>query len=118
MRGPSLTPLTSSSQSNPTRRYLLESSIPELQELEAKGYFSREEIRAVVARRSDFEYALKRKAARASDYLRYIRYEWALEELRRHRRRERGIGGKPGLADHCLVRRVHFIYERLLRKFR
>ena len=71
-----------------------------------------------MARRSDFEYALKRRAARASDYLRYIRYEWALEELRRHRRRERGIGGKPGLADHCLVRRVHFIYERLLRKFR
>ena len=49
---------------------------------------------------------------------RYIEYEQALEELRDARRRQRGIGGPNTLADYCLPRRIHFIYDRLLRKFK
>lgn len=52
------------------RRYLLEEMVPELEALEERGYFSRDEIRAIVQRRQDFEYALKRMAARKEDYLR------------------------------------------------
>jgi U3 small nucleolar RNA-associated protein 6 len=53
-----------------TVRNLMEVMIPELQDLEARGYFSKEEIRQIVKRRSDFEYLLKRKAAQKGDYLR------------------------------------------------
>jgi hypothetical protein len=49
---------------------------------------------------------------------RYIEYETALEHLRQLRRKERGIEGKRSLADYCLVRRIHFIYQRALSKFR
>lgn len=49
---------------------------------------------------------------------RYIEYEGKLEELRSSRRKSRGISGKKALAEFCIIRRIHFIYERATRKFR
>ncbi len=49
---------------------------------------------------------------------RYAEYEMQLEELRRVRRKTRNITGKRSLADFCIARRVHFIFERATRKFR
>lgn len=45
-------------------------------------------------------------------------YEERLEELRASRRSSRSISGKAGLAEYCIVRRIHFVYERATRKFR
>lgn len=99
-------------------RRLLEEMVPELEDLEERGYFSKSEIKGIVKKRQNFEYALRRRAALKIDYARYIEYETNLEKLRQVRRKERNIKGKPSLADHCIVRRIHFIYERALRKFR
>lgn len=44
--------------------------VPELEDLEQRGYFSRSEIKQVVQKRQDFEYNLKRRAALKEDYLR------------------------------------------------
>ena len=151
----------------------MEEMVPELEDLQARGYCSRGEIRRIVQRRQDFEYALKRMAAVKEDYLRceegggtgrllqgaaattdtslvvlplgaevgagravshsspaitstslaiaarrYVDYECKLEELRQLRRRERSITGRKTLADYAIPRRVHFIYERALRKFK
>ncbi|KAL6779476.1 hypothetical protein ACKKBG_A12465 [Auxenochlorella protothecoides x Auxenochlorella symbiontica] len=101
-----------------TVRYLLEGMVPELDDLEKRGYFSRAELGRVVQKRQEHEYALKRSAARLADYRRAIAFETSLEELRVARRRARGLSGKKTLADHCLVRRVHFIYQRATRRFR
>ena len=92
--------------------------MPELEDLQARGYFDRGEVKRIVQRRQDFEYALKRMAAVKEDYLRYVEYECKLEALRELRRRERGIAGRKTLADYCIPRRVHFIFERALRKFK
>lgn len=99
-------------------RRLLEEMVPELEDLEKRGYFSKTEIKQIVQRRQDFEYALRRRAALKSDFLRYADYELALERLRQLRRKQRAIGGPSSLADHSIVRRIHFIYERACRKFR
>jgi U3 small nucleolar RNA-associated protein 6 len=101
-----------------TVRRLLEEMVPELVDLEERGYFSKSEIKGIVKKRQNFEYALRRRAALKVDYTRYIEYEVHLEKLRQVRRKERNIKGKPSLADHCIVRRIHFIYERALRKFK
>ena len=53
-----------------TVRYLMEEMIPELDDLERRGYFTRAELKQVVKRRQDFEYALKRRAAHKEDFLR------------------------------------------------
>ncbi len=97
---------------------MLEGMVPELEDLEARGYFSRTEIRVIVAKRQDFEYALRRRAPVKTDFLRYAEYESSLERLRQLRRKQRGIGGPSTLADHCIVRRVHLVYQRACRKFR
>lgn len=125
-----------------TVRYLMEAMVPELEALEAKGYFSKQELRSIAQQRTNFEYALKRKQALLQDFIkcvsglklhscallhlecitqttyRYAEYEMQLEELRRTRRKTRGIAGKRSLADYCIARRVHFVYERATRKFR
>ena len=50
---------------------------------------------------------------------RYIEYEEKLEALRLHRKEERGmIGGKHTLAEWAIPRRIHFIYDRALRRFK
>lgn len=99
-------------------RRVLEEMVPELEDLEKRGYFSKSEIKQIVQRRQDFEYNLRRRAALKTDFQRYINYETSLERLRQLRRKQRGIDGPDTLADHCIVRRTHFIYERTLRKFR
>mmetsp|Transcript_22822 Transcript_22822/g.58091 ORF Transcript_22822/g.58091 Transcript_22822/m.58091 type:complete len:681 (-) Transcript_22822:163-2205(-) len=101
-----------------TVRYLMEEMIPELEELEKKGYFSRSEIKQIVLKRQDFEYHLKRRAAMKKDFLRYIDYESKLEELRRHRKKALGIKGKKGPAEVGIIRRIHFIFDRATRKFK
>ena len=53
-----------------TVRYLMEDMIPELQDLEVRGYYSKAELKEVARRRMDFEYRLKRRAALKEDYLR------------------------------------------------
>ncbi|KAG1662062.1 hypothetical protein FOA52_005309 [Chlamydomonas sp. UWO 241] len=101
-----------------TVQYLLEESIPELEDYEKKGYFSRTELKAIIQKRQDFEYRLKRRAALKTDYYRYIEYELRLEELRRLRKQKLGIQGKKSIAETAIVKRVHFIYERASRKFK
>ena len=51
-------------------QYLMEEMLPELEDLEKKGYFSRAEIKQIVKKRQDFEYHLKRRAALKKDFLR------------------------------------------------
>lgn len=48
----------------------MEEMIPELEDMEKRGYFNKSEIRQIVKRRTDFEYSLKRRAAVKADYLR------------------------------------------------
>lgn len=101
-----------------TVRRVLEEMVPELEDLEQRGYFNKNEIKQIVQKRQDFEYNLRRRAALKADFLRYIEYENKLERLRQIRRKQRSIDGPSTLADHCIVRRTHFIFERALRKFR
>jgi U3 small nucleolar RNA-associated protein 6 len=53
-----------------TVRYLMEAMVPELEDFQRKKYFSKAEIKQIIAKRQDFEYLLKRKAALKQDFLR------------------------------------------------
>lgn len=48
----------------------MEQMLPELEELEERGYFTRIEIKQILRRRAYFEYLMKRKAALKADILR------------------------------------------------
>ena len=130
-------PLSPHSDMASTVRYLLEESVPELQALVDGGIFTRDETRAIVARRQAFEYALKRRTPVLDDFIRYVNYEASLNKLRRHRvassalasgengflpgsnsHEEHAAGVKKLLGGHTFLRRIHFIYQRALNKFR
>ena len=53
-----------------TVRYLMEQMVPELEDMQKKRYFSRQEVKEIVRKRQEFEYKLKRKAALKEDFLR------------------------------------------------
>ena len=48
----------------------MEEMVPELEDLEEKGYFTKPEIREIVRQRENYEYALKRKTPAKADFLR------------------------------------------------
>ncbi len=50
----------------------MEEMVAELGYLEDKGYSTMAEIRDIVRKRENFEYALKRRTPTKADYLRYI----------------------------------------------
>ncbi|GAB5585659.1 U3 snoRNP protein [Umbelopsis nana] len=102
-----------------TVQFYLEQMVPELEDLEKKNLFSKTEIKAIVKKRTNFEYALKRRITKKVDFLRYIEYEMNLEALRKKRKSR--IETKPtkqSISDYAGNRRIFFIFERALRKFK
>ncbi|KAI9682721.1 MAG: U3 snoRNP protein [Trizodia sp. TS-e1964] len=114
-------------------RYYLERSVPELQEYERKGIFSKAgflctspssmwlanavgiqtEIRSISKTRSDFEHKLFDRGSQPTDYVRYIEFELNLESLKRKRVARLGVR----VTNHLGKRRVFFILDRATRAF-
>ena len=69
-----------------TVAYHMERMLPELEDLENRELFSKEELKEIVRQRRDFEYLLKRHSALKQDFLRYVDYETHLESVRKARK--------------------------------
>jgi U3 small nucleolar RNA-associated protein 6 len=81
-----------------TVAYLMEEMIPELEDFERRGLFTRAEIKRVVAARREHEYRLKRRAALKEDFLRAIEVRARVGgEQGRWRRSARNEGRARGL---------------------
>ncbi|KAG5183286.1 U3 small nucleolar RNA-associated protein 6-domain-containing protein [Tribonema minus] len=80
-----------------TVQAVMDRMVPDLEDMQRKGVFTREEVRAIAARRRDHEYLARRRQARKVDFLRYIEYELNLEILRKIRRKK-----FPGDVSLCL----------------
>ncbi|KAL3923636.1 MAG: hypothetical protein SGILL_001547 [Bacillariaceae sp.] len=113
-----------------------------LRDLMDRNIFSETEIKAIVARRRESEYLLRRLAARKADFLRYIEQEMALERLRElrtlqrkrdHRKSQQDENEKDNarndeddedskrkqhIGDVHIVQHVHLLFVRAIRKFR
>jgi len=93
-------------------RFYLEQSATELNELERKNIFTREEIRSIAKKRSDFEHTINARGSHPSDYMRYIEFEKNIDALRRKRTKRLGIRYK----GHG-QRTIYLLYNRATRKF-
>jgi len=94
----------------------LEDMIVQLEELQRAGIFSKEEIRSIIRKRRDFEYAVRRKPSEKKDFMIYIEYERRLNELIKKRKRILGLKLKPN-TEFFGAKRIRSIYERSLRVF-
>ncbi|RKP11864.1 U3 small nucleolar RNA-associated protein 6-domain-containing protein, partial [Piptocephalis cylindrospora] len=103
-----------------TVQYALESMIPELEDLEEKHLFVKQEIQSIVKKRTKLEYALRRPSPKKTDFLKYIEYELNLEALRK-KRKARLIGrlgrGDTSVSDFAGMRRINFLFERTVRRY-
>jgi U3 small nucleolar RNA-associated protein 6 len=62
----------------------MEAMVPELEDCEKRGYFSRAEIRVIVKRRQQFEYSLRRRKPILTDFLRCEPFLARLHDDRLH----------------------------------
>lgn len=99
-----------------------------LLDLQEREIFSRKEIQAIVARRRQSEYALRRRQPRKADFLSYIQAEQQLEKLRKLRMKrmkrldktKRDQQGPVELnkeGDKHITRLIHLLWTRTLRKY-
>eukprot|EP01104_Vermistella_antarctica_P009119 TRINITY_DN2325_c0_g1_i1.p1 TRINITY_DN2325_c0_g1~~TRINITY_DN2325_c0_g1_i1.p1 ORF type:complete len:626 (+),score=166.27 TRINITY_DN2325_c0_g1_i1:322-2199(+) len=95
---------------------LMEDMVPEIEDLQKREIFSQPEVRSIVKRRRQYEYTIKRRRPELKDFIRYAKYEMQLDRLRRKRKKRLGVKKAP-LSDYAGMKRIHFIFERALRKF-
>jgi U3 small nucleolar RNA-associated protein 6 len=96
---------------------VLDGMVAPLRDLLERNIFSEQEIQAIVARRRESEYLLRRRAVRKADYLRYLEKELQLEKLR-ELRSSRKTKKSDAIGDKHIVQHIHFIFTRLLRKYK
>ena len=106
----------------------LDQMVGPLADLQERNVFTPEEIHAIVDRRRQSEYLLRRIQVRKEDFLRYIEAETQLEALRklRMKRLQRENKDKKKqeqeitkhLGDRHIMQLIHLLWKRTFRKFR
>ncbi|KAL0936873.1 U3 small nucleolar RNA-associated protein 6 [Colletotrichum truncatum] len=91
-------------------RFYLERSVPQLREWEEKEIFTKDEIRTIVQKRSDFEHRILAPRSNPDDFSAYAKWERSLETLRAKRCKRMKIGYVT--SQHASQARVLAIYER------
>ncbi|ERS98815.1 hypothetical protein HMPREF1624_04005 [Sporothrix schenckii ATCC 58251] len=66
-------------------RYYLERAVPQLREFEAKEIFSKDEIRTLVQKRTEYERLILSPGSSPADVLAYIAWDQSLDDLRAKR---------------------------------
>jgi len=94
----------------------IEEMLPELVDLEENQVFSRAEIQKMMKSRKSFEIEICSKNAGLPNFRNYIQHEMAVESLKRIRQGKLSIH-KLGVANFSIIRRVHYLYTRALKKF-
>uniref|UniRef100_A0A8C6VE56 UTP6 small subunit processome component n=1 Tax=Naja naja TaxID=35670 RepID=A0A8C6VE56_NAJNA len=96
----------------------IEDRIPELEQLERVGLFTRKEIRAVIKKVSALEYKIQRRALHKKDFISYIQYEINLLELIKTRRLRIGYSFKKEEIEYSIVQRIHGVFKRATAKWK
>uniref|UniRef100_U3FZ92 U3 small nucleolar RNA-associated protein 6 n=1 Tax=Micrurus fulvius TaxID=8637 RepID=U3FZ92_MICFL len=96
----------------------IEDRIPELEQLERVGLFTRKEVRAVIKKVSALEYKIQRRALHKKDFISYIQYEINLLELIKTRRLRIGYSFKKEEIEYSIVQRIHGVFKRATTKWK
>ncbi|KAK4141025.1 U3 small nucleolar RNA-associated protein 6-domain-containing protein [Dichotomopilus funicola] len=98
-------------------RFYLERAAPELRDFEEKEIFSKDEIRSLVTKRSDYEHLILAPGTKSTDFLSYVAWERSLDRLRAKRCRRLNLRGTtPGASSHASHARTFGIFERAVLK--
>ena len=91
--------------------------MPELEDLHKRQLCTPAEVKALVSRREVIEYRLAARAPVRDDFLAALQLEMNFAALLKVRRKRMGLP-KHGAADFAVRKRVHFVFDRALRRFK
>ena len=100
---------------------IMEKMVDEFKHYQELELFSKKEIRQLVRRRRQHEYTLQAKTSELLQFIDAIKFEKQLERLRAKRKKALNIDEKKAkinFYDSCVKRRIMYLYERAVRKFK
>ena len=95
----------------------LENMIPEMEQMELLGLFTKPEVSKILRRRRAFEYKLRRTNKKLNDYTDYIQYEQNVLSLVRVRRKKIGCKLKKEMIEVAIIRRIHRLFGQATKRF-
>uniref|UniRef100_A0A8C7US43 UTP6 small subunit processome component n=1 Tax=Oncorhynchus mykiss TaxID=8022 RepID=A0A8C7US43_ONCMY len=96
----------------------IENRIPELEQLERVGLFSKKEVKSMLKRATALEYKLHRLIITKVDFIAYIQYEINVLELIKKRRSRIGYQFKREEIEYSIISRINSIFRRATTKWK
>ncbi|KAF8796088.1 U3 small nucleolar RNA-associated protein 6 like protein [Argiope bruennichi] len=95
----------------------LEHTLPELEEMERIGLFTKNEIKSIIKKRNNLEYKLRRMQKRKEDFLKYIEYEMTLLNLIEKRRERLLCEAKKAEIDSSIAKRINRLFKAVISRY-
>uniref|UniRef100_A0A6Q2YG64 UTP6 small subunit processome component n=1 Tax=Esox lucius TaxID=8010 RepID=A0A6Q2YG64_ESOLU len=96
----------------------IENRIPEWEQLERVGLFTKKEIKSMLKRATALEYKLHRLIISKVDFIAYIQYEINVLELIKKRRSRIGYTFKKEEIEFSIISRINNIFKRATTKWK
>uniref|UniRef100_A0A673CVY6 UTP6 small subunit processome component n=1 Tax=Sphaeramia orbicularis TaxID=375764 RepID=A0A673CVY6_9TELE len=96
----------------------IEDRIPELEQLERVGLFTKKEVKSIIKRATALEYKLHRLIVNKEDFIAYIQYEINILELIKKRRAHIRYKFKREEIEFPIIQRINSIFKRATNKWK
>ncbi|XP_030638289.1 U3 small nucleolar RNA-associated protein 6 homolog [Chanos chanos] len=99
-------------------QHRIENRIPELEQLERVGLFTKKEVKSLLKRSTALEYKLYRAVSSKDDFISYVQYEINVLELIKKRRTHIGYQFKREEIEYPIIQRVNNVFRRATSKWK
>ncbi|XP_012733080.2 U3 small nucleolar RNA-associated protein 6 homolog [Fundulus heteroclitus] len=96
----------------------IEDRIPELEQLERVGLFTKQEVRSIIKKATALEYKLHRLIVNKEDFIAFIQYEVNVLELIKKRRAHIHYQFKREEIEFPIIQRINGIFRRATKKWK
>ncbi|XP_020502075.1 U3 small nucleolar RNA-associated protein 6 homolog [Labrus bergylta] len=96
----------------------IEERIPELEQLERVGLFTKKEVKSIIKRATALEYKLHRLIINKEDFIAYIQYEINILELIKKRRAHIHYQFKREEIEYPIIHRINSVFSRATKKWK
>ncbi|PWA32749.1 hypothetical protein CCH79_00012432 [Gambusia affinis] len=96
----------------------IEDRIPELEQLERVGLFTKKEVKSIIKKATALEYKLHRLIVNKEDFIAYIQYEINVLELIKKRRAHIHYHFKREEIEFPIIHRINSIFRRATKKWK
>ncbi|KAM6941995.1 U3 small nucleolar RNA-associated protein 6 homolog [Lycodopsis pacificus] len=99
-------------------QHRIEERIPELEQLERVGLFTKKEVKSIIKRATALEYKLHRLIVNKEDFIAYIQYEINILELIKKRRAHIHYHFKRDEIEFAIIHRINSVFRRATNKWK